>query len=68
MKSLAIVIGKAKKGSEPPESSEDMGGEEESEGGEAREAADLAFDAVKNGDKEAFYEALKSFHASCGAE
>lgn len=69
MKGILAILGKGKplasRDDEP--SGEDMDEEEaDDEGGDAREASDLAFEALKSDDKDGFYEALKSFHKACG--
>lgn len=63
MKALLLAL-KPKKGSAPPSSSPDMGGEDEEEGPESGEGGDykqLAKDAAADGDWEAMVDALCSY-------
>lgn len=63
---LMLAIGVGKKPSKHEEKNEDESSDkDESMQAEFAEFADAAFEAVKNGDKEAFQEALKGAIEAC---
>ena len=70
MKGILAILGKgkpfAKTSRDDEPSGEDMDEEEtDDSGGDAREASDLAFEALKADDKDGFFDALKSFVKAC---
>lgn len=65
---LVLAIGKPKEDDEPPASSREPMADNEEDTGAFDEAADMAFDAAKKGDKAAFREALKTAIYACMEE
>lgn len=63
---LAIVIGPAKGKGAPPDDDEEEGSDEEEAGeGSEQEFAEVAFDALKDDDKESFTKALIGTIKAC---